>query len=281
MAKWNIPIELPGDPTLPLGATPKQYVDNGLALKAPLASPPLTGVPTAPTAAVDTTTSQLATTLYLANQAGTAVPLMNGTVSVGTSLRYARQDHVHPSDTSKLSASTYTAADVLAKLITVDGSTSGLDADLLDGQDGAYYLNLANLTGSFGSNLISTGDTVLGNTVGAVVTIGVIGGYTTFTASTAATTANQVLASIDASIYRSGEFRIQAYDAVNGRYHTATILALQNGATADWVEYGDIALGGRCADFSVDYQSGFLRLLVAPLSTSTISYKIVATLTKL
>lgn len=46
-----------------------------------------------------------------------------------------------------LTSGVYTAADVLAKLLTVDGATSGLDADLLDGQDGAYYLAWANVTG--------------------------------------------------------------------------------------------------------------------------------------
>jgi hypothetical protein len=40
----------------------------------------------------------------------------------------------------KLNTSAYTAADVLAKLITVDGAGSNLDADLLDGQQGAFYL---------------------------------------------------------------------------------------------------------------------------------------------
>lgn len=39
----------------------------------------------------------------------------------------------------KLNSSAYTAADVLAKLVTVDGVGSGLDADLLDGQSSAYY----------------------------------------------------------------------------------------------------------------------------------------------
>lgn len=48
----------------------------------------------------------------------------------------------------KLNSSAYTAADVLAKLITVDGASSGLDADLLDGQEGSYYRNLANATGT-------------------------------------------------------------------------------------------------------------------------------------
>lgn len=39
-----------------------------------------------------------------------------------------------------LPAASYTAADVLAKLLTVDGSTSGIDADLLDGFEGSAYL---------------------------------------------------------------------------------------------------------------------------------------------
>src|SRR5687767_3693179 len=33
-----------------------------------------------------------------------------------------------------------TAAEILTKLLTVDGSGSGLDADLLDGSSGATYL---------------------------------------------------------------------------------------------------------------------------------------------
>lgn len=45
-----------------------------------------------------------------------------------------------------LAASSYTAADVLAKLLTVDGSGSGLDADLLDGQSGTYYLAASSYT---------------------------------------------------------------------------------------------------------------------------------------
>lgn len=47
---------------------------------------------------------------------------------------------------NKLDSSAYTAADVLAKIKTVDGAGSGLDADLLDGQSSAYYRNYNNLT---------------------------------------------------------------------------------------------------------------------------------------
>lgn len=40
---------------------------------------------------------------------------------------------------AKLNAASYTAADVLAKLLTVDGAGTGLDADLLDGQHASAF----------------------------------------------------------------------------------------------------------------------------------------------
>jgi len=70
---------------------------------ASLSSPALTGTPTAPTASQDTSTTQLATTAFVVGQAGSASPLMDGSAAAGTSLRYARQDHVHPTDTSRAS----------------------------------------------------------------------------------------------------------------------------------------------------------------------------------
>ena len=72
-----------------------------LALKAPLASPEFSGTPLSTTATADTNTAQIATTAYVLGQASSSNPLMNGTVAVGTSQRYSRADHVHPTDTSR------------------------------------------------------------------------------------------------------------------------------------------------------------------------------------
>ncbi len=79
--------------------------------------------------------------------------------------------------TDALSSSAYTAADVLAKLLTVDGAASNLDADFLDGHDGTFYQNATNLnTGTLNDSLLSsnvvlkdanntlTGTTSLGST---------------------------------------------------------------------------------------------------------------------
>lgn len=49
---------------------------------------------------------------------------------------------------AKLDSSSYTASDVLTKLKTVDGSGSGLDSELLNGNYSSYYLSRANHTGS-------------------------------------------------------------------------------------------------------------------------------------
>ncbi len=53
-------------------------------------------------------------------------------------------------DSEKLAASSYTAADVLTKLQTVDGASSGLDADLLDGNHAtAFALTGHNHAGTY------------------------------------------------------------------------------------------------------------------------------------
>lgn len=51
-------------------------------------------------------------------------------------------------ETGKLDASAYTAADVFSKVLAGDGAGSGLDADNLDGQSGAYHLSRGNHTGT-------------------------------------------------------------------------------------------------------------------------------------
>jgi hypothetical protein len=70
----------------------KTYSALGLA---PLASPSLTGTPLSTTAAADTNTTQIATTAFVVGQASSSTPAATGTAAVGTSLRYARADHVH------------------------------------------------------------------------------------------------------------------------------------------------------------------------------------------
>jgi hypothetical protein len=70
----------------------KSFSTLGLAT---LDSPSLTGTPISTTAAADTNTTQIATTAYVVGQASSTTPAATGTAAVGTSLKYARADHVH------------------------------------------------------------------------------------------------------------------------------------------------------------------------------------------
>lgn len=85
------------------GSTDTNSLDYKVSQSAQLASPAFTGIPTAPTASLNTSTTQLASTAFVTNQAATAAPIMDGTVAVGSSKTFARADHVHASDTSRAS----------------------------------------------------------------------------------------------------------------------------------------------------------------------------------
>jgi hypothetical protein len=91
----------------PVTSTEVSYLDGvtssiqtQLDAKAPLASPNFTGEPTAPTASADQNDTAIATTAFVIGQAASATPAANGTAAAGTSLKYARADHVHPTDTT-------------------------------------------------------------------------------------------------------------------------------------------------------------------------------------
>lgn len=182
-------------------------LNDALGTFAPLASPALTGTPTAPTAAGGNNTTQIATTAFVAGEisrvvdaapaaldtlnelaaslnddddfAGTMTTALAGKLSTSHDMTLtlsgdatgsatftnmgnatltvtvaddshnhtiANVDGLQTALNGKLNSSSYTAADVLAKIKTVDGSGSGLDADKLDGQSSAYYRNYNNLT---------------------------------------------------------------------------------------------------------------------------------------
>lgn len=150
-------------------------LQGALDLKAPLASPTFTGVPLAPTAAVDTNTTQIATTGFVLAQAGSATPIVASTGAVGTSTRYARQDHVHPAQTSVTgNAGTATA---LQTARTINGTSF----------DGTGNITVAAAAGTL------TGATLAAGVTGSSLTSAAGGSFGTaaYTNSTAYATSSQ------------------------------------------------------------------------------------------
>lgn len=102
---------------------------GGPGFAAPLVSPAFTGTPTAPTAAQNTNTTQIATTAFVLGQANSTAGTiaMNGVQAAGSSNLYARADHVHPSDTAKanLASPTFTGTPA-APTASVDTNTTQL-----------------------------------------------------------------------------------------------------------------------------------------------------------
>lgn len=103
---------------------------------------------------------------------------------------FLRADHISASagatdkgrpivtDTSgKIDASLLDTADVLTKLLTVDGAGSGVDADLLDGSEGSAYTKLAQRNQfTVAQGLLATKSSVANNSATNIATVTLGGG---------------------------------------------------------------------------------------------------------
>ena len=97
------------------------------------------------------------------------VTLRAGVANTAASEAILTADEALTTANEAVPAVDYTAADVLAKLLTVDGPGSGLNADLLDGASGADYLARANHTGSQTAATISDFDEAAQDAVGTIL----------------------------------------------------------------------------------------------------------------
>jgi hypothetical protein len=142
---------------------------TALNLKADLASPALTGTPTVPTAAVDTNTTQAASTAFVVAQAASATPVVDGTGAAGTSTRFARADHVHPTDTSRaaLASPTFTGTPAAPTASARTGTTQLATTAYVDSADTTVTANTQ--TTSYTLVLGDAGKTIEMNSASATV----------------------------------------------------------------------------------------------------------------
>jgi hypothetical protein len=87
------------------GSVSLQLTDVTSVGGAPLASPTFTGTPAGPTPTAGDNSTRVATTAFVATAvplASSTAPVMDSAAAVGAAITWARADHVHPSDTSRL-----------------------------------------------------------------------------------------------------------------------------------------------------------------------------------
>lgn len=94
-------------------------------------------------------------------KATTTTPKMNGTAAVGTETKWAKGDHVHPSDTNKLdTVDTITDAQINGLFATISFTIGGISYEADDGMIWTNWVSSSYNTGGFfvNGNEISNGD---------------------------------------------------------------------------------------------------------------------------
>lgn len=144
----------------------------------------ITGKPTFATVATSGSFLDLSNTPTIPT-AGSATPIINGTGAAGVATPYSRQDHVHPTDTSRQAALGYTAENVANK--NVANGYVGMDSSgRISPVDGSQLTNipgsaLSLTTSTSGPVTVTTAGYYFNNSTGALtynlptITSGTIG----------------------------------------------------------------------------------------------------------
>jgi len=248
-----------------------------LAAKAPLASPALTGTPTAPTAAANTNTTQVATTAFAKAEADAAEQaakdyadaLTTSDVAEGTA-QYFTDARAKSSAASLLTGATLTN-------ITISGTGAGLT---ITAENGVADSTTSHLTE--GSNLYFTD---------ARARTAVDGTNRSFTSVEINSVAKQVAATLEAATagvqtahafakadYRSAEYLVKI---ANGNHTdiSKVLLTLDSSDNVAITEYGIVSTGSSLGSVSASISGANVQLLVTTANNTSV-VTVVGTLLK-
>jgi hypothetical protein len=142
---------------------------GGYVVKAGLVSPVFSGAPTVPTAMADDNTGVIANTSWVLGQGGAATPIMDGSASAGTSTRWSRQDHVHPTDTSRapLSSPSFTGVPAAPTPSPGDNTTKLATTAFVTAAIVASVAGVTSFNGRTGTVVPASGDYAVAEVTGA------------------------------------------------------------------------------------------------------------------
>jgi len=209
---------------------------TALAAKAPLASPVLTGVPEAPTAAADTNTNQIATTAFAKAEA----------------------------DAAELSASNYTNLEIIDALNTAQGYANTAESEANSYTDGRETA-ITTAYQTYADGLVD--DIKDGTTTFTQITLtdALIGTATTSLSTTSAT----VVDSWSATNYSSAKYLVQMKNGTD--IEVLEVLVTVDGNNNVYItEYADVISNAQIGTTDADLFSGNVRLLVTSTSGTTI-----------
>ena len=90
--------------------------------------------------------------------------------------------------------------------------------------------------------------------------------------STKTSTSQASIHSLAVATYRSVEYTIQITEGT--KYHVTKILAIHDGTNVTFNEYGTITTSTPLATFTLDINSGIMRLLATPASSNSTVFKV-------
>jgi hypothetical protein len=214
---------------------------------------------------------------------------------------FALAETFDPATNTTVSPTSY--ANLRVRHLVVDSSdlVSNLNADLLDGQSGAYYLDFANSSntnyitlayvtanGAITTDAIEVGgltvdsgtlhvdaanDRVGVNTVVPAAEFQVSNAALSTSIVVTTTTSATVLDDLVIADFRTAKYLVQAHDTVTNNYQTSEILLIHDGTTAYLTEYAIIYTVGSLGSFDATIVGGNARLNVTPASINSTTFK--------
>jgi hypothetical protein len=133
----------------------------------------------------------------------------------------------------------------------------------------ANVITVTSVGGNVTGNVVITSNAIANNlTANTRINIGNTA-LSWATITTTSTSANQIIASLDANVVRGAEFLVKGEEAAGGKYTVVSLSGIHNGTSANYAVYSSVNMGGQVGQLRVIYNLGLLSLAVTPATSNS------------